>query len=108
MFSGQVVTKKYSKDFLAKDTFMWISPSSRTIHWTKKKNDMSQLHSKYVTLEERRDADPSLPLGQRVGSMVRHFNTKGGVVLEFSDECFMELKMKEVTDWHNVLDALTR
>jgi hypothetical protein len=33
MFNGEIVRKKHSADFLFKDSYIWISPATRTLHW---------------------------------------------------------------------------
>jgi len=29
----EMIKKKFSKDFMVKESFVWINPSARSIHW---------------------------------------------------------------------------
>ena len=33
VFDGEVVKKKFTKDFMFKDTYVWIDPITRSLHW---------------------------------------------------------------------------
>lgn len=35
VFDGEIMRKKFSKDFLAKDSYIWIEPLTKSIHWAK-------------------------------------------------------------------------
>jgi hypothetical protein len=59
------VKKKFSKDFLAKDSFMWIDPLRKSLHWGKSSADKSNPSStKFINLD-RVNAMDSQPMHLR-------------------------------------------
>jgi hypothetical protein len=33
VFDGETMKKKFSKDFMFKDSFLWVEALTRTLHW---------------------------------------------------------------------------
>jgi phosphatidylethanolamine-binding protein (PEBP) family uncharacterized protein len=65
VFDGENVKKKFSKDFLAKDSFMWIDPLRKSLHWGKSSADKSNPSStKFINLD-RVNAMDSQPMHLR-------------------------------------------
>eukprot|EP01038_Epipyxis_sp_PR26KG_P015099 gene15099-20316_t len=51
VFTGDVMQKKYSQDYTFKDTYLWVNPVQRSVHWAKNAADMSTKHNKYILLQ---------------------------------------------------------
>lgn len=49
VFEGEIMKKKFSKDFRAKDSLLWVDPVTKSLHWAKSKSDKA--NSKYILLE---------------------------------------------------------
>jgi hypothetical protein len=87
--------KKFSTDFMFKDSIIWIEPGSKSLHWAKSVTERKSPHlSKYIFLNRVEQAKAtSRPQGDLKGifKSVEHHGTTIIVHLE-SDE-FLELKV---------------
>jgi phosphatidylethanolamine-binding protein (PEBP) family uncharacterized protein len=50
VFAGEVMKKKYSTDFMFKDSFVWIQPLTKSLHWSKSASDRTS-NTKYIMLD---------------------------------------------------------
>lgn len=39
IFQGEMLKKKFSTDYLHKDSFLWLDPATMSLHWTKSADD---------------------------------------------------------------------
>ncbi len=76
--------KKFSKDFMFKDSFLWIDPMTKSIHWGRSRDDKAvPKNQKYLLLDRfnsygssRADLDVK-PSGEMKG-IIRSVEFSGG------------------------------
>eukprot|EP01038_Epipyxis_sp_PR26KG_P009665 gene9665-13013_t len=122
VFEGETIKKKFSQDFLFKDSFIWINPYTKSLHWAKSMSDKnSKIKHKCILLDRsnsyntigspgRNLIDTIKPDGETKG-ILSGIICKGGSIKLFleSNEC-LELKFgkegypaKRAKDWTAVI-----
>jgi len=116
MFHGEMLKKKFTSDFMFKESFVWLDSSTRSIHWAKSaadKNDPAA--SKYIMLAKNQDSQAIFgenkvkqAVGEAKGTATKIDSIPGGVVIHTDvGEC-LELKIPgdHAEDWVRVLRTL--
>lgn len=112
--------KKFSTDFMYKDSYLWIIPSSRSLHWwgdlCRNNNNLlntnrpSMLYrgksaadivnpksSKYILLDSSKSATGRvLPPGEHKGTLKSIESSDAGIVITTQNEDFLEMKVHTV------------
>jgi hypothetical protein len=110
VFTGEVVNKKHSNDYFAKDTFAWVCVKTLTLHWSKfaSIDKEAPSKSKYIRLKEQKHY-PDAKLGVMIDTMTSVKLTSTGLVCYLqSKKAQMEFKMDSAAslNWFNVLSAM--
>jgi hypothetical protein len=110
MFQGEVLSKKHSNDFFFKDSYTWISPKFKTLHWSKtaKIDKTAPRETKYITLCNTNESKADPNLGTLVDTLISVKKTSGGICMQLTNKHVLELKMSSdrAEDWMKVLDVL--
>lgn len=118
VFDGENVKKKFSKDFLAKDSYMWIDPLRKSLHWGKSAADKANPAStKFINLD-RVNAIDSQPMHLRpqgeIKGLFKSLEVNGTsltVTCENGDTLSMKINdgtppaAKRAADWAKMIRA---
>lgn len=109
----EVMKKKFSTDFMFKESFVWIQPDTKSLHWGKSAAQGDRSHAKYVFLD--RTAQPSegsRPAGEMKGVLKRVDINGLSITLHLESGEYLELRVgqegqgiaqKRAADWVKVL-----
>jgi len=97
IFDGEPLKKKFSTDFMFKESFIWINPATKTLHWAKSLNEKENpRNSKYLSLcgPTARPISQSATLGEFKGvvAKVKANEKSNGIHLLTSSEEYLEIK----------------
>jgi phosphatidylethanolamine-binding protein (PEBP) family uncharacterized protein len=118
VFDGENVKKKFSKDFLAKDSFMWIDPLRKSLHWGKSAAEKANPSAtKFINLD-RVNAIDSQPMYLRPQGEIKGLfksleisGTSLTVICENGDTLSMKFNdgsppaVKRTADWAKMIRA---
>jgi len=64
VFEGETLKKRFSKDIIPKDRFVWIEPRTKSIHWAKRKSEREDASKVKFFLLDKTSTLPSDMVGQ--------------------------------------------
>lgn len=110
VFTGEIVTKKHSRDFFWKDSFSWICPKTCTLHWAKFAgiDKEAPTKSKYIRLKDMTEY-PDAKLGTMIDTVTSVKLTSTGIVCNLkSNKSSLEFKMNSASslNWFNVMTSI--
>ncbi|KAJ1438126.1 hypothetical protein B484DRAFT_444832 [Ochromonadaceae sp. CCMP2298] len=105
IFEGDAISKKFSTDYRAKDSVVWVNAPTLSLHWGKKGKDLA--NSKYVQLDRHRNG--GIPLGENKGSAKALVRVGAGLTVTCWSGRTLDLKLasvKAAQEWEQVIEAL--
>jgi len=114
IFDAEIMKKKFTGDNSSKDSYVWITPRTKSLHWGKSKGDAKK--SKFILLDPL-GADPAeLPLGDPKGILKRVRNSGANLLVTTESGETLELKLstggdppasKRALDWTKAIKAFS-
>eukprot|EP00597_Dinobryon_sp_UTEXLB2267_P010324 CAMPEP_0170099280 /NCGR_PEP_ID=MMETSP0020_2-20130122/943_1 /TAXON_ID=98059 /ORGANISM="Dinobryon sp., Strain UTEXLB2267" /LENGTH=452 /DNA_ID=CAMNT_0010321903 /DNA_START=1 /DNA_END=1359 /DNA_ORIENTATION=- len=116
IFEGDKMRKKFSSDYMFKESLIWVDPIKKSLHWTKTANDKSNAkNSKFLYFVRNKytsnNKGPSIvpPLGEQKGVVNSIDSIAGGILVSVENGEHLEIKIpqpKLLNDMMKVLKDL--